>query len=82
MILKQNKIVEHTVAKSYNGIHNTLVFPVAEEITQLSGQVKMGLISQLIKGISRVPQKLLKCFKGSAILTSFILPAAGVFPVT
>ena len=41
----------------------------------------MRLISQLINDISRVLQKLLKCFNGTAILTSFVLPAAGVFPV-
>ena len=41
----------------------------------------MRLISQLIKGISRVPQKLLKYFNGTAILTSFLLLASGNFPV-
>ena len=41
----------------------------------------MRLISQLINGISRVSQKLLKYFNGTAISTSFVLPAAGVFPV-
>ena len=38
----------------------------------------MRLISQLIKGISRVLQKLLKYFNGTAILTSFVFPAAEV----
>ena len=37
-------------------------------------------MSQLIKGISRVIQKFLKYFNNSAILKSFILTAAGVFP--
>ena len=41
----------------------------------------MRLISQLINGISRVLQKLLKYFNGTAISTSFVLPAAGVFHV-
>ena len=41
----------------------------------------MRLISQLINDISRVLQKLLKYFNGTAISTSFVLPAAGVFPV-
>ena len=41
----------------------------------------MRLISQLIKGISRVLQKLLKYFNGIAISTSFVLPAVGFFPV-
>ena len=57
------------------------VAPVAEEITQSSDQVKMILISQLISGISRVLQKLLKYFNDTPISTSFLLPAAGVFPV-
>ena len=41
----------------------------------------MRLILQLIKGISGVFPKLLKYFNGNAILKSFVLPAAGVFPV-
>ena len=41
----------------------------------------MRLTSQLINGISRVLQKLLKYFNGTIISTSFLLPAAGVFPV-
>ena len=42
--------------------------------------VSIRLISQLIKIISRVLQKLLQYFNGTTILTSFVLPAAGVFP--
>ena len=57
------------------------VAPVAEVITQSSDQSKMRLISQLINSISRVLQKLLKYFNGSANSTSFVLPAAGIFPV-
>ena len=41
----------------------------------------MRLISQLIKGISRVLQKLLKYFNDTAILTFFVFPSAVVFPV-
>ena len=41
----------------------------------------MRLTSQLINGISRVLQKLLKYFNGTIILTSFVLPSVGVFPV-
>ena len=41
----------------------------------------MRLISQLINNISRVLEKLLKYFNGTAILTSFVEPVAGVFPV-
>ena len=43
--------------------------------------VKIRLTSQLINSISRVLQKLLKYFNGTIISTSFVLPAAGVFPV-
>ena len=41
----------------------------------------MRLTSQLINDISRVLQKLLKYFNGTAISTFIVLPAAGVFPV-
>ena len=54
---------------------------VAEEITQFSDQVKMRLISQLNKDISRVLQKLLEYFNDTSILTSFLLLALGDFPV-
>ena len=40
----------------------------------------MRLISQSIKGISRVIQKLLKYFNGAIISTSFVPPSA-VLPV-
>ena len=39
----------------------------------------MTLISQLIRGIPRVLQKLLKYFNDTAILTSYVLPAAEYF---
>ena len=42
----------------------------------------MRLISQLIKEISRVLQKLLKYLYGTVILTSFILPFLGVLLVS
>ena len=41
----------------------------------------MRLISELINDISTVLQKLLKYFSGTVILTSFVFPVAGVFPV-
>ena len=41
----------------------------------------MRLTSQLIKGISRVLQKLLRYFNGTIISIYFSLSAAGVFPV-
>ena len=47
-------------------------------ITQADDHVKMRLISQLIRGISRVLQKLLKYFNGTAISTFFVLPSTGV----
>ena len=55
--------------------------PVAEEITQSEDKVRMKLVSQLIKSILRVLQKILKCFNGNSFLTTFILPAAGVVPI-
>ena len=57
------------------------VIPTAEETTHLLHQVKPKPISQLINGISRILQKLLKYFNGTAILTSFVLPATRHFPV-
>ena len=48
---------------------------------QVGYHVKVRLTSQLINSISRVPQKLLKYFNGTMISTSFVLPAAGFFPV-
>ena len=55
--------------------------PVELVITQALDHVKIRLTSQLISGISRVLQKLLKYFNGTIISTSFVLPAARVFPV-
>ena len=55
------------------------VYPVAEKITQFSNQVRMRLISILIKGISRVLQKLPKYFNSTAIWTFFVLSSEGIF---
>ena len=41
----------------------------------------MILISQLIKGISGVLQKLFKSFNGTAISISFEIPLTGVLPI-
>ena len=41
----------------------------------------MRLFSQLINNISRVFQKLLQCFNGTAISTFLLLTSAGVIPV-
>ena len=48
-------------------------------ILEIADQVKMRLISLLIKGFSRVFQILLKYLNGTTISTSFALPSAGVF---
>ena len=55
--------------------------PVELLITQVDDLVKMGLTSQLINGISRVLQELLKYFNGTIISTFFVFPSSGVFPV-
>ena len=54
--------------------------PVELVITQIDDHVKKRLTSQLSNGISRVLQRLLKTFNGATILTSFVLPPAGVLP--
>ena len=48
--------------------------------TRLDDHVKIRLTSQLIKGISKVLQKLLKYFNGTIISTSFV-PSFPVRPV-
>ena len=58
-----------------------LPLPVELVMTQVDDHVKKRLTSQLINGISRVLQKLLKYSKGTIILTSFVLPPARVFPI-
>ena len=60
-----------------------VILPASVElvITQVDDHVKMKLTSQLINGISRVLQKLLKYFNGTIISTSFELPTAEVFSV-
>ena len=50
-------------------------------ITQFSDQVKMRFISLLIQGISSVFQKLLKCFNGTTISTSFSVLLLSNLPV-
>ena len=59
---------------------SNFVFPIAEEITQSSDQVRLRLSLQLIKSISKVFQKWVKYFNGTAIGTYFELPSAGVSP--
>ena len=48
-------------------------------MTQSADQLKKRLISQFIKGISKVVQKILKYFNGTAISTSFLLSLGGAF---
>ena len=55
--------------------------PVELVTIQVDDHVKMRLTSQLIKGISRVLQKLPKYFTGTIISTSFSSSLLGVFPV-
>ena len=50
-------------------------------MTQFADQSKISSISQLIKGISRVLQKLLKYFSGTNISIPFISPSSFVWPV-
>ena len=60
-----NKVTTGT--KSFVLVIVNFIAPVAEEITQYADQVRMRLISQLTKSISRVLQKLLKYFNDTAI---------------
>ena len=55
--------------------------PVELVIMQFPDQVRIKLISHLIKDISRVLPKLLKYFNGTPISTSSVLTSAGVLPV-
>ena len=55
--------------------------PVELVTTQVDDHDRIRIISHLIKGISRVLQKLLKYFNATAILTSFVLATSGGFPV-
>ena len=73
-----DKVITRT-QRFVSAIENIVAF-VSLDNTHLSGQVKTRLISQLIKVISRVPQKLLKYFNDTIISTSF-LPLAAVTPV-
>ena len=50
-----------------------MVSPLFSYITQFADQVRIRLISQLIKGISRVLEKLFKYFSGTVIFV-FIIP--------
>ena len=55
-------------------------FAAELDVGQFSDQVRMRLASQLITGISRVLQELLKYFNGTIIWTAFV-PSFPVEPV-
>ena len=55
--------------------------PAESVITQVDEQVRMRLVSQLIKGISRVLQKLLKYFSGIIISTFSMCLSSLVLPI-
>ena len=54
--------------------------PIQSVITHISYDVNITFISELIRSISRVFQKLLKYFNIIAISTSLVLTVAGVIP--
>ena len=66
---------------SFVSVILNLLSPVESVITQVDDHIKKRLTSQLIIGISRVLQILLKYFKRTIILSSFVLLPAGVHPV-
>ena len=74
-------LIKLQLEQSFVSVILNLVSAVAEEITQDGDHVKIRLTSQLINGTPRVLQKFLKYFNGTIISTSFVLHAAGVFPV-
>ena len=55
-------------------------FGAAVDITKFSGQVRMRLVLQLINGIVRVLQKLLKYLNGT-IISTFFVPSSSAEPV-
>ena len=57
----------------------TLIFISVK--TQFLDQVKVKDTSQLINDISKVLQKLLRCFNGTENSTSSVFPSLAVFPV-
>ena len=76
-------MVDKVTTGTYNFVSVIANFPSPIElvITQPLDHFDIRLTSQLINGISSVLQKLLKYFSGTIISTSFVLPAARVFPV-
>ena len=73
--------VDKVTTGTYSFVSVIENFPSAVElvIAQSLDQVKRRLSLQLINGISRVLQKLLKYFNGTIFSTSFLFPLLGVF---
>ena len=69
-----------TGTKSFMSVILNSVFSTTEKVTHFSDQVKLEIISQLINGILRVLEKLLKYFNRTAISKIFLLSASGAFP--
>ena len=67
----EHKIIENVVAWTATSVAT---------ITQFSNQIRSRLISQLIKSIWRVLQKLLRYFNGT-ILSTFFVSLLPVWPV-
>ena len=70
-----------TGTKTFISVILNLALPVELVIKQVDYPAKKILTSQLVNRISRVLQKLLKYCNGTIILTSYVLPPAGVFTV-
>ena len=66
-----------TGAQTFISVITNVPAPVQLVKMLLNDQIKMRLALQLISGISRVLQKLLKHFNSTAISTSFELPLLG-----
>ena len=54
--------------ETFSSVIANVISPAELAITQVNDQVKIRLISQLIKGIARVLQKLLKYLNGTTTL--------------
>ena len=55
-----------------SAIGNIVSWFAVSDTTHFVDQVRMGLVSQLINGISRVLQKVLKYFNGTITVTFFV----------
>ena len=75
------ELIKLQLKQSFISFISNFPAPVELVITQSLEYVKIRLTSQLINGISRVLQKLLKYFNGAIISTSFVFPSPGKLPV-